>query len=187
MRRLSRVLALPILGLMACVAGGDAIAPPPPAANTPVVATVAAAALPSPVRMNLTPEERAKAAEIDPSTLRDPFERPKDAAGPTPGEPAIEAALRERNATVPFGETAVGDLVVRGTARGARDGYAIIADGAGKSEVVHVGSRIGRARVQGREIIDWRVDRVKDGEVVLVEESFSNTSAAPTTMTLKSS
>lgn len=169
---------------MACVAGGDAAAPPPATTGAPVIAT-ATAALPPVQRTTLTAEERAKAGEIDPSTLRDPFQRPAD-AGPTPGEPAIEAALRERNASVPFGETAVGDLVVRGTARDTREGYAIIADTAGKSEVVHVGSRIGRARVQGREIIDWRVERVKDGEVVLVEESFAQAGAAPTTLVLRS-
>lgn len=175
-------LALPILGLVACVAS-DAPAPLPPAATAPTASLVVTP--PVTERTALTAEERAHFDDVDPSTLRDPFRRPTELLA-APGEPRIEAALRERNATVPFGETAVDELVVRGTARDAGNGYAILADGSGKSEVVRVGSRVGRARVQGREIVDWRVDRVRDGEVVLVEESFSNPSAAPTTLVLRS-
>ncbi|MFO0613141.1 MAG: hypothetical protein U0414_11155 [Polyangiaceae bacterium] len=174
----------------ACASPSDVTAPPPPAAQ-PAQPALTAAAQPTVAKEDapppLTQAQRDAFNDVDPSTLRDPFRRyPDDGCNDCGQGKPSEETLRAREATVPFGDTAVGELVVRGTVHGTRDGYAIIADSRGRSVVVPVGSRIGRPIVRGAEIIDWRVDRVKNGEVVLVEQSFAQPSAAPTTMILRS-
>jgi hypothetical protein len=192
-RPLSSLIRVPagVLGLVAlaaCYSASDATAPPPSATEV-VGATIAAtqSAAARDVPPPLTQAQREAFDHVDPSTLRDPFRRyPDDGCKDCGRGKPNEQILREREAAVPFGDTSVAELVVRGTAHGSRDGYAIIADGRGRSAVVAVGSRIGRPIVRGAEIIDWRVDRVRDGEVVLVEESLSDPAATPKTMVLRS-
>lgn len=181
-------LAVPFLALAACYAGGDA-APAPQMQSTSTVAAAVAQPTVSPeaevAPPPLTEAQRHAFDDVDPGTLRDPFQR---AEAPTEegASNGLAEALQRRRATVPFSETEVRELVVRGTVRGDRDGYAIIADAQGKSVVVPIGSRIGRATVRGSEIIDWRVHRVRDGEVVLVEQSLTHPDQAPSTYVLAS-
>jgi len=163
-------LAFGVLVLMACASGGDATLAPPtgsPAAGPKVAAKgkvdrSAAEAIPPPPSVPLREE--------DFTTTRDPF-HPEGAVGSNDetGCTPTERQRSERTATVAFGDEAVSSLVVRGTVSGV-DGHAIIADGRGSTRVIAVGSPIGRWTPDARGACrEWRVDRVRDGEVVLAE------------------
>jgi hypothetical protein len=98
-------------------------------------------------------------------TLRDPFEQLSP--------PAIctlrEHRLRERGERVAFAEVPITRLRVRGTATGVSPS-AIVEDGGGQSRVLRVGDRVGPAMIDARgNLTEWEVDRVRNGNVVLVE------------------
>jgi hypothetical protein len=102
----------------------------------------------------------AEISETDFTTLRDPF---VPTVVPTPPPP-------ERG-DVAFAESPVRTLRVTGTIAGGAGGKAIVADDSGETRVLAVGERVGKpeAAADG-SLAEWRVDRVREGNVVLVRE-----------------
>jgi type IV pilus assembly protein PilP len=164
--RVSLVVVL-ACGLASAACGGDTVssgpAPLPPAQRVAPASPLGAAALES-----RTVFLENDFAETDHN--RDPFRSFASVAAPV--DPPIPNQLKPL-----LPQYAVDELKLVAIVLGGDDPRAMITDPNGKGWVVKKGDRIGRADkvhtggVNGDDFeLSWRVDRVRDGELVLARE-----------------
>jgi type IV pilus assembly protein PilP len=162
-----------VVGLFAC--SDD---PPPPAAATPAAAA-AEAAPPAPTAA----EEPDKSDQLptsgpidftEASRMRDPFMSYAE-------EFAVEAKKRVKSQReVVLDQYALDELKLSALVTGIRPALAMLIDPTKTGHVVQEGQFVGRSEVvqggaSGAEYeINWRVDRIRDTDIVLVREDPQN-------------
>jgi len=176
-----RRLVLIVCGALAAsslACAGDEAAKKPPAAKATAPAAVKTRASAEPEGQ--APEEQRSAPVGPPidfndnSTMRDPFLS-------YAREFAEEAKKRVRSQRdVVLDQYGLDELKLAGLVTGIRPARAMLIDPTKKGHVVHEGQFVGRAEiVQGGASgadyeINWRVDRIRDSDIVLVREDPSN-------------
>jgi type IV pilus assembly protein PilP len=168
------VAALPI-GL-AC-GGSSPTAPPPPPNRTPPVASAAASSLPP----QLKGPEYTENDFVESDHNRDPFR-----------SFMVQAATVNRQALnqrkVELAQYSIDELKLVAIVLGADRPRAMFLDPSGKGTVVYKGTFVCRAEVvhiggsNGPEYqLNWRVDRIRDGDVVLIREDPAQPAIPPAT------
>jgi type IV pilus assembly protein PilP len=176
-----RRLVLILCGALAAsslACAGDEAAKKPAAAKAPAPAAVKTRASAKPEGQ--APEEQRPAPVGPPidfndnSTMRDPFLS-------YAREFAEEAKKRVRSQRdVVLDQYGLDELKLAGLITGIRPARAMLIDPTKKGHIVHEGQFVGRAEiVQGGASgadyeINWRVDRIRDSDIVLVREDPSN-------------
>jgi hypothetical protein len=117
-------------------------APAPPRSQPPSVSDAA----PSPI---------TEAPRADDADLRDPFQEPH-----APGPPTTTPLRRTRRFSV-------ADLKLIGVAGASGDAHALVRDPTGRGWVVAAGELVGRPETRGGAVASWRVDRIRERDVVL--------------------
>ena len=145
---------------------GETLPAPPTTATAPPLALA-----PS---VPIAPREPivAVAPALDAEGLRDPFERPTGPVAPPP---------------IPLRRTrrfAVEDLKLIGVAGRGRDSHALLRDPTGRGWVVAPGELVGRPESRGGALASWRVDRIREHDVVLALEANDGHEAATKVLAL---
>jgi type IV pilus assembly protein PilP len=167
--------ALLVLSLVAC--GDDKPKPaasPPPDSAPPVAAAAPAARPPAPAT-SAGKREFPEAEFTETERSRDPFRSYSHKF-------AEEAKGQVRSQrSVVLSEFAVDDLKLVGIVTRIDPARAMLVDPTGKGHVVHRGDFVGRADIVqlGGQTgatyqLNWRLDRIRDGDVVLVREDPNN-------------
>jgi type IV pilus assembly protein PilP len=176
MRDLSRGLlnsAMPI-ALLVLACSTDRVTPPAPAEAAAPVAIVA----PAPVVVPI-----ARPSEVSPPTVatvdsRDPFVPTQIVTAP----PARDDRPRKSK------RFAIEELKLVGIVSSTDAPRAMLVDPRGKGWVVTRGELLGRAEVihdgDGDHRVSWRVDRIRDSEVVLVREDATHSGVPSSTKVL---
>jgi type IV pilus assembly protein PilP len=159
---------VPVFALLGCVSG----APQPSPSQDAPVATES-------VRV-LAPVAASKSADIpdrefDATHARDPFALA--AKEPTRPPPRDERPRKARRFDV-------SELKLVGLVTQTDAPRAMLVDPNGKGWVVTKGELVGRAEQNGDAQTSWRVDRIRDGNLILVREDPANAKAAPETRVL---
>ena len=127
------------------------LASPPPIETAAAPATAATPAPPAPI---------AEEALVVGPRSRDPFQSFADAVPPPPPDARPRKARR-----IPVDQLKLVALVTNtATPR------ALLVDPAGKGYIVTQGELVGRPEPDGDRLASFRVDRIRDGDVVLVRE-----------------
>jgi type IV pilus assembly protein PilP len=174
MRRLIRVVPLSIIVLVAC--STDRAAPPQPAPiAVAAVETVGVPLVPAPLVAN----EGAMPAPLD--LGRDPFEA---SAATKPSAPAVARDDRPRKSK----RFTLDELKLVGIVSNADTPRAMLVDPRGKGWVVTRGELVGRAETirdgEGDHAVSWRVDRIRQSDVVLVREDAAHSAVPSSTRVL---
>ncbi len=158
----------PLFVLLGCVSG----APPAPTQEAAPIATESVKVL-APVTATKTADIPAR--EFDATLARDPFRvAAKEPTRPPPKDDRPRKARR----------FAVSELKLVGLVTQTDDPRAMLVDPNGKGWVVGKGELLGRAEMNGDSQTSWRVDRIRDGDLILVREDPANGKAAPETRVL---
>lgn len=158
----------PLFVLLGCVSGAPEAAP----TEAAPIATEGARVL--------TPLTASKAAsipdrEFDATLGRDPFRI--TGTEPTRPPPKDERPRKARR-------FAVSDLRLVGLVTQTDAPRAMLVDPNGKGWVVEKGELLGRAETNGDTQTSWRVDRIRDGNLILVREDPTHAKDAPETRVL---
>jgi type IV pilus assembly protein PilP len=164
------------LALVAC--GDDKPKPPPPAAADSAAPALASAAppekAPAPVTVNVK-RDFPEAEFTETERSRDPFR--------SYSHKFVEEAKGQVHSQrqVVLSEFGVDDLKLVGIVTRIDPARAMLVDPTGKGHVVHRGDFVGRADIvqlggqSGATYqLNWRLDRIRDGDVVLVREDPNN-------------
>jgi type IV pilus assembly protein PilP len=178
LRRLVLILC-GALGASGVACGGDA-PEKKPAANKGIAELPGPKTRTSAKAAQQAPDEQHSAAVGPPidfndsSTMRDPFLS-------YAREFAEEAKKRVRSQRdVVLDQYGLDELKLAGLVTGIRPARAMLIDPTKKGHVIHEGQFVGRAEVvqggaSGADYeINWRVDRIRDSDIVLVREDPSN-------------
>jgi type IV pilus assembly protein PilP len=164
--RLAALVALPIA--VACSSSAPTTAPPPPPANrTPPAAAPAAATNQAP---ELKGPEYTENDFVESDRNRDPFR-----SFIVQSQAVNKTALNQRK--VELAQYSIDELKLVAIVLGADQPRAMFVDPSGKGTVVYKGTFVCRPEVvhiggsNGPEYqLNWRVDRIRDGDVVLIRE-----------------
>jgi len=171
MRSFSIVSTLSLIVLVGCSTERAAPQPaPPPLATEPV--TLAPQAPPA---APAAPAAAHLVSALAETEGRDPFEP----ASLTPAAPSRNADVRLRKSKQ-FG---IDELKLVGIVSNAESPRAMLIDPRGKGWLVTRGELLGRPEVlhdrDGDHAVSWRVDRIRDSEVVLIREDAAHSTLVP--------
>ena len=178
MRPLSVLSKLSLIALLGCSTERSP-SPSPSAATPPVPVETAAAVTPAP---QSPPPNRALSAVPEAVDGRDPFQ----SAVPVPGAvtPPRAADDRPRKSK----RFTIDELKLVGIVSTSDSPRAMLVDPRGKGWVVTRGELLGRAEVihdgEGDHPVSWRVDRIRESEVVLVREDAARSTVPSSTRVL---
>jgi type IV pilus assembly protein PilP len=173
-------LLLPVLGTLGC--GDDPPAKPaapsakPAAARAPAAAAAKPGAKPVEVDPGPAPKVEIVEAELTESERsRDPFRSFSDIFK----EESQGAAKSQRE--VVLSQFSIDELKLIGIVTRAEPAKAMLVDPGGMGHVVRRGQFVGKAdivqaagRTGASYEINWRVDRIRDGDIVLIREDPAN-------------
>ena len=170
MSTLARAASLAVLlvlpAAVACGSAPSGGAPPPPPVRTPPVASATASSLPP----ELKGPEYTENDFVESDRNRDPFR-----SFIIQSQTVTKAALNQRK--VELAQYSIDELKLVAIVLGADKSRAMFVDPSGKGTVVYKGSFVCRPEVvhiggsNGPEYqLNWRVDRIRDGDVVLIRE-----------------
>jgi len=159
-------LALPLaLGWLGACSSSTPTAPPPPV-RTPPAASATASALPP----ELKGPEYTENDFVESDRNRDPFR-----SFLVQNQPVNKTALNQRK--IELAQYSVDELKLVAIVTGGDKARAMFIDPSGKGTVVYKGSFVCRPEVvhiggsNGPEYqLNWRVDRIREGDVVLIRE-----------------
>lgn len=184
-RNLAAALVLLSSTWLVVACGDDKPNRAPPPATPPAAAGPAAAASGAP-ESDAGP--MAKGADytendfVESDSNRDPFR--SYMANPT--DKTIKPTPNQRNVLLP--EYAVDELKLIGIVQAGNGNSAMLLPPTGKGQIVRKGDYIGRAEIvhvggaNGPEYpLNWRIDKIRDGDVVLIREDPNNTAIPPAT------
>jgi type IV pilus assembly protein PilP len=177
--RISALLLAALALLAAC--GDDKAQTPPattaPAAATPAAATPAASASAS-AAVDAAPAPKFEVVEAEfteSERSRDPFRSFTDIF-----KAENKGAVKSQREVV-LSQFAIDELKLIGIVTRAEPAKAMLLDPAGTGHVVQRGQFVGKAdivqaagRTGASYEINWRVDRIRDGDIVLIREDPSN-------------
>lgn len=147
-----------------------------PPAPTPAESSASSAA-PAAPELPMTSSHTEPREPREPREGRDPFEPAAIVVAPPP--PDKDADVRKRKSKR-FG---VEELKLIGIVSGAEAPRAMLVDPRGKGWVVTRGDLIGRPEVLhdsgGDHRVSWRVDRIRESDVILVREDATHSIAPP--------
>jgi len=180
-RRSTRIAGLLLLALPVAVACGNSAVtsapPPPPAARTAPVASASASGLPP----ELKAPEYTENDFVESDRNRDPFR-----SFLVQQQPANREALNQRK--VELAQYSIDELKLIAIVQGSDQPRAMFTDPSGKGTVVYKGTYICRPEVvhvggtNGPEYqLNWRVDRIRDTDVVLIRYDPTNGAIPPAT------
>jgi type IV pilus assembly protein PilP len=165
--------------LLLCSACGTPVssASPPPAATAAAVASASASALPP----ELKGAEYTENDFVESDRNRDPFR-----SYLVQSQPANKVALNQRN--IALSQYSLDELKLVAIVTGGDQARAMFVDPSGKGTVVYKGSFVCRPEVvhiggsNGPEYqLNWRVDRIREGDVVLIREDPAQPAIPPAT------
>jgi hypothetical protein len=151
-----------VLAVVGCSRETAAPPAPPPVAATPVVAA---------------PNGAPVTVTIEPSAVgagRDPFQPGELTAAPPPPKDTVARKARKY---------ALDELRLVAVVTGG-DTRAMLLDPHGKGWVVTRGDHVGRSEAVGEGRTGWRVERIRDAEVVFAREDPTRRDRPPETRTL---
>ncbi len=182
---MKRLLCLTVLAL-ACVpplvacstpVSTSQAPPPPPSARSAPVASASASGLPP----ELKGVEYTENDFVESDRNRDPFR-----SFLVQQQPANKEALNQRK--VELAQYSVDELKLIGIVHGSDQPRAMFLDPSGKGTVVYKGTFICRPEIvhiggsNGPEYqLNWRVDRIREGDVVLIREDPAQPAIPPAT------
>ena len=152
----SRGLAAALI--LGCVGVSMGCSPAAPPAPGPIDTAPAPLRSPAPIVSDAKPAPITDMPRED-ADLRDPFQEPQAPEPPT---------------TVPLRRTRrfpVADLKLIGVAGASGEAHALVRDPTGRGWVVGTGELVGRPETRGGAVASWRVDRIREHDVVLALES----------------
>jgi len=158
----------PLFVFLGCVSG----APQPTPTEDAPLATVPVQVL-APVAVSKTANIPDR--EFDATYTRDPFV--VAAKKPTTPPPYEERPRKARR-------FAVSELKLVGLVTQTDAPRAMLVDPNGKGWIVEKGELVGRVETNGDTLTSWRVDRIRDNNLILVREDPANAKAAPETRVL---
>jgi type IV pilus assembly protein PilP len=164
-------LAILVLALAAC---SSAPAPSPIGSAPPAVATAPALAAEEADRLAPPRAPIDEGALVEGDKSRDPFRAYAVAPTPPPEDTRPRKSRR-------FG---VDQLSLVGVVTRTAEPRAMLVDPRGKGWIVAPGDLVGRPEVVGARTVSWRVDRIREREVVLVRDDAYELAAADTTRVL---
>jgi type IV pilus assembly protein PilP len=163
--RLAALVALPVA--VACSSSSPATLAPPPPTRTPPPAASASAAGPAP---ELKGPEYTENDFVESDRNRDPFR-----SFIVQSQTVNKTALNQRK--VELAQYSIDELKLVAIVLGADRARAMFVDPSSKGTVVYKGTFVCRPEVvhiggsNGPEYqLNWRVDRIRDGDVVLIRE-----------------
>ena len=180
MRR-SHALGLVLLAVPLALACGNSTStappPPPPPARTPPVASASASGLPP----ELKGPEYTENDFVESDRNRDPFR-----SFLVQQQPANREALNQRK--VELAQYSIDELKLIAIVQGSDKPRAMFTDPTGRGTVVYKGTFICRPEVvhiggtNGPEYqLNWRIDRIRDADVVLIREDPAQPAIPPAT------
>jgi type IV pilus assembly protein PilP len=178
--RLASVLALSTALPLAFACGGSApTAPPPPPSRTAPAAVAAASA--SGLPPELKGPEYTENDFVESDRNRDPFR-----SFMVQSQAVNREALNQRK--VELAQYSIDELKLVAIVLGTEQNRAMFLDPSGKGTVVYKGTFVCRSEVvhiggsNGPEYqLNWRVDRIRDGDVVLIREDPAQPAIPPAT------
>jgi len=179
-KRLASVLALSAALPLAIACGSSAPPAPPPPPNRappPAAATASASGLPP----ELKGPEYTENEFVESDRNRDPFR-----SFMVQNQTVTRQALNQRK--VELAQYSVDELKLVAIVLGTDQNRAMFLDPSGKGTVVYKGTFVCRSEVvhiggnNGPEYqLNWRVDRIRDGDVVLIREDPAQPAIPPAT------
>lgn len=175
------VIALALPAAVACgtPTSGPAPTPPPPVNRTGPVASASASA--STLSPELKAPEYTENDFVESDRNRDPFR-----SFIVQNNPVSRQALNQRK--VELAQYSIDELKLVAIVQGADQPRAMFIDPSGKGTVVYKGTFICRPEVvhiggsNGPEYqLNWRVDRIRDSDVVLIREDPAQPAIPPAT------
>ncbi len=172
-------LAAVSAALLLCSACGTAVtsAPPAPAATATAVASASASALPP----ELKGAEYTENDFVESDRNRDPFR-----SYLVQSQPVNKTLLNQRK--IALSEYSLDELKLVAIVTGGDQARAMFVDPSGKGTVVYKGSFVCRPETvhiggtNGPEYqLNWRVDRIRQGDVVLIREDPAQPAIPPAT------
>jgi type IV pilus assembly protein PilP len=165
-RAASLAVLLVLPGAVACGSASSGGTPPPPPVRTPPVASATASSLPP----ELKGPEYTENDFVESDRNRDPFR-----SFIIQSQTVTKAALNQRK--VELAQYSIDELKLVAIVLGGDRSRAMFVDPTGKGTVVYKGSFVCRPEVvhiggsNGPEYqLNWRIDRIRDGDVVLIRE-----------------
>lgn len=162
---------------VACGQSSSAPPPPPPANRAPVAAIASGAPLPP----ELKGVEYTENDFVESDRNRDPFR-----SFLVQTQPTTQPVLNQRN--VELAQYSIDELKLIAIVMGSDRPRAMFVDPSGKGTVVYKGTFICRPEVvhlggsNGPEYqLNWRVDRIREGDVVLIREDPAQPAIPPAT------
>lgn len=172
-------LALPAAVACGTPTTGPSPTPPPPVNRTGPVASASASA--STLSPELKAPEYTENDFVESDRNRDPFR-----SFIVQNNPVSRQALNQRK--VELAQYSIDELKLVAIVQGADQPRAMFIDPSGKGTVVYKGTFICRPEVvhiggsNGPEYqLNWRVDRIRDGDVVLIREDPAQPAIPPAT------
>jgi len=186
MRKLFAIVVLASSGFVVAACGDDKPNKPPPAPATPPAAASASAAASGGALSDAGPT--AKGTEytendfVESDSNRDPFR----GYLANPADKTKTTTTNQRKVELP--EYSVDELKLIGIVQAGDGNRAMLLPPTGKGTIVRKGDYIGKAEIvhvggaNGPEYpLNWRVDKIRDGDVVLIREDPNNQSIPPAT------
>ena len=181
MKRILCIAAMALAGLPPLLACSTPVStspgPPPPSARTAPVASASASGLPP----ELKGVEYTENDFVESDRNRDPFRSYLEQA-----QPANKEVANQRK--VELGQYSIDELKLIAIVHGSDQARAMFLDPSGKGTVVYKGPFICRPDVvhiggsNGPEYqLNWRVDRIREGDVVLIREDPAQPAIPPAT------
>ena len=176
-RKATSWLAAAMLPCALACGNATTVAPPPPPVRAPPVAAASASGLPPELKGPMYTENDF--AESDHN--RDPFR-----SFLVQTQPVDRQALNQRK--VQLAQFAIDELKLVAIVMGSDQPRAMFVDPSGKGTVVYRGTFVCRPEVvhiggsNGPEYqLNWRVDRIREGDVVLIREDPAQPAIPPAT------
>jgi type IV pilus assembly protein PilP len=177
--RLACLVALSALPLAFACGGSSPTAPPPPPSRT--APAVAAAASASGLPPELKGPEYTENDFVESDRNRDPFR-----TFMVQNQAVNREALNQRK--VELAQYSIDELKLVAIVLGTEQNRAMFLDPSGKGTVVYKGTFVCRSEVvhvggsNGPEYqLNWRIDRIRDGDVVLIREDPAQPAIPPAT------
>ncbi len=173
------VLALAMCLVPGAIACGESktTAPPPPPSHVAPVASTSPSALPP----ELSGPEYTENDFVESDRNRDPFR-----SFIVQNQPVNKQALNQRK--VELAQYSIDELKLVAIVQGSDQPRAMFVDPTGKGTVVYKGTFVCRPEVvhiggsNGPEYqLNWRIDRIRDGDVVLIREDPAQPAIPPAT------
>jgi type IV pilus assembly protein PilP len=171
------VAASAALPLAIACGGSTSTAPPPPPNRTPPAAAASSSGLPP----ELKGPEYTENDFVESDRNRDPFR-----AFMVQSQSVNREALNQRK--VELAQYSIDELKLVAIVLGADQNRAMFLDPSGRGTVVYKGTFVCRSEVvhiggsNGPEYqLNWRIDRIRDGDVVLIREDPAQPAIPPAT------